>query len=58
MNIKLNMVVEKRRKKINKKIELFSLTVMLAWMSYFLPLFDINLHVNSSTLAFTIWKRS
>lgn len=56
--MKLNMVVKREGKKINKKIELFSLTVMLAWMSYFLPLFDINLHVNSSTLAFTIWKRS
>lgn len=34
------------------------LTVMLAWISYFLPFFPINLQLSSSTLAATIWNRS
>lgn len=34
------------------------LTVIFAWISYFLPFFPINLQLSSSTLADTIWKRS
>lgn len=31
---------------------------MFAWISYFFPFFPINLQLNSSTLADTIWNRS
>jgi hypothetical protein len=37
---------------------LLKLTVIFAWMSYFLPFFVINRQVNSSTLALMIWNRS
>ena len=51
-----NIEMKKREK---KKIKIKNgLTVIFAWISYFLPFFEMNRHVSSSTLALTIWKSS